>query len=231
VSGTTLVVAGGGEVDRIVLGIEGAYPTVGDLLLAAQVMRSRILARTEFGLDVDDQPFAGYNTTRPFYYYPSGPVGKNRSDTQLRRDRSKVSRFAKKVGRTKGAITGSKLGLKFPSYDAFKRTYLERPHVDLRGPRAPHMLQQIVARAGGAELGEQDQNIGLEDHPQLADEFTLGIYGEAAERAAAHNSSTGRPPGMPRRHFFGSNEGDKGRLVSLIVNRIAARAQRKLQGK
>lgn len=230
-SGTTLVVAGGGTIDTIVLTESNVYPTVGDLLLASQVLRSRILARTEAGLDVDDQPFAGYNTTRPFYYYPSGAVGKDRSATQLRRDRSKVSRFAKKVGRTKGAITGSKLGLKFPSYDAYKRTYLERANVDLRGPRAPHMLQQIVARAGGAELGAQDQNIGLDDLNTPADEFTLGIYGEAATRAAAHNSESGRPPGMPRRHFFGANAGDRGRLVTIIVNRIAARAQRKLQGK
>lgn len=221
-SNATITVAGGGSIDSIELTEIDFFPTEGDLLLAGQTERSRILARTEAGVDVDGSPFAPYNNSRPYYFYPSGPVGKERAGNQLRNAKSGVKRFAKKVGRTKSAVTGSGLGLRFDSYRAFKETYLERQNVDLRGPRAPHMLQEMLIKAGGAVGGFEDQRIGIDDRTSPATNFTLGIYGSAAARAIGNNQ---------HRHFFGSNAEDHARLVSLIVNRAAERVRKKMRGR
>ncbi len=225
-SGVTINTTGGGDVDHIVLSIEDFEPTEGDCILAAQVQRSRLLRRTDNGTDFSGAPFAPYNRTRVFYYYPNGAVGKQRSATQLTSAKSAVRRFANKVGRTKGAITRSKLGIRFNSYDDFKHTYLGRDQVDLRGPRAPHMLQEIVCRAGGTEVaGTESLAASADESPQ--NEFTIGIYGEASDRAAGINSES-RPRGMPRRQFLGSTEEDNRYLTELISGRARERAQKRL---
>lgn len=219
--------AGGG--DPIILSIEDFEPTEGDCILGAQVQRSRLLRRTENGTDYSGAPFAAYNKSRVFYYYPNGAVGKQRSSTELSSAKAGVRRFANKVGRTKGAITRSKLGIRFNSYDDFKHTYLGRDQVDLRGPRAPHMLQELVCRAGGTEVaGDQSVSADANETPQ--NEFTIGIYGEASDRASGINSES-RPPGMPRRQFLGSTEEDNRYLTELIAGRARARAERRLAGR
>lgn len=229
-SEVTLNVTGGGDPDRIILTIEDFEPTEGDCLLAAQVQRSRLLRRTENGVDFAGRPFAGYNKTRVFYYYPNGAVGKERSKVELTRAKAGVRRFANKVGRTKGAITRSRLGIRFNSYDDYKHTYLGRSNVDLRGPRAPHMLQQLVCRAGGVELGVDDNSSsGIDSNDTPQNEFTLGIYGDASSRAAGINSER-RPPGMPRRQFLGSTEEDNRYLSDLIAGRARARVAKRLGG-
>lgn len=227
-SNATINVSGGGSVDSIELTIEDFHPTEGDCILAAQTQRSRLLRRTESGVDYAGRQFAGYNKTRPFYYYPNGPVGKERSKVELTRSKAGVKRFARKVGRTKGAVTRSGLGLRFDSYDSFKRTYLGREGVDLRGPRAPHMLQRMICRAGGLESGER--NIETTSTAP-GSEFAIGIYdNEASARAAGINSES-RPKGMPRRQFLGSTEEDNRYLTDLIAGRARVRAIKKLSGK
>src|ERR1700733_4926088 len=125
----TINVTGGGSVDAIELTIEDFEPTEGDCILGAQVQRSRLLRRTERGVDYAGHPFAEYNKKRVFYFYPNGPVGKTRSKTEHSSAKAGVKRFANKLGRTKSAITRSGLGIRFDSYDSFKRTYLGRDNV------------------------------------------------------------------------------------------------------
>jgi len=226
-SSVTAKLQGGGSLESVELKIEDGIPTRGDCLYAAQIQRSVILARTELGVDVDGRPFAPYNKTRPFYYYPTGHPGGARSEQQLKKDKAAVKRFASKIGRRKAAITRSGLGIRFDSYDSFKGTYLGRSNVDLRGPKAPHMLQGLICKAGGVETTERDQRIGLEDMLEPGSEFVLGFYGSEAERAAGHNSDD-RPKGMPQRRFLGSTAADEHRLEQIIANRVIDRARKRL---
>jgi hypothetical protein len=179
-------------------------PKAEDIYLALEQQKSRILARTARGVDVNEQEFTPYNDTRPYYFYPAGPVGKNRSKEQLKRDKAAVTRFAKKVG---GTPSRSRLGLKFPSYRAFKLDYLGRSNVDLYGPRAPHMLQAMTIRTQGGTSG------------------TLGIYGDEAKRANGI-SGEDRPKGMPRRQFFAASDSDQQAMAETIRERIQARLDR-----
>lgn len=227
-SSATIKLQGGGSLESIELKIEDGIPTRGDLLYAAQLQRSVILARTEHGLDYQGRPFAPYNTSRPFYFYPNGSSGRKRSEQESKRDRASVKRFARKLGRTKHAITRSGFGIRFESYDSFKRTYLGRSNVDLRGAKAPHMLQALVCRSGGQEIGERDERIGLDDFTEPAEEFTLGIYGSEGERASGINSDD-RPKGMPKREFLNSSQQDNDRLVNIVTRRIADRVMKRFR--
>lgn len=228
-SGTSFSITGGGSPEILELDTPNVLPTEGDLLYAGQVQRSRILSRTERGEDVDGRPFAGYNTTRPYYYYPNGAAGATRSAGVLKRNKASVKRFAQKVGRTKTAVTRSGLGIRFQSYDAFKHTYLGRNNVDLRGPRAAHMLQELIVRCGASERAGVDRQISIDDHPATATEFTVGIYGQAAIRANGLNSDS-RPKGMPRRHFLGSSERDNQALSFVIARRVNQRIRKQIGG-
>lgn len=229
-SDASIRLAGGGPVEILELELHDVLPTEGDLLAAGQHKRSRILRLTDRGDDVDGRPFAAYNSTRPYYFYPAGPGSLKRNDAELKRNKAAVKRFARKVGRTKAAVTRSGLGIRFPSYDAFKHTYLGRSNVDLRGPRAPHMLQALVVRAGSIEQAGEDRQVGLNDHPATATDFSVGIYGQEAIRANGLNSED-RPKGMPQRRFIGSSERDTFELSNLIVRRVARRMKDKISGR
>lgn len=209
--------------------------TEGDLLVLLQEQRSRILERTARGVDYQNIPFASYNDERPFYWYPAGPVGRNRSESQLKRDKAAVTRAGRSLGmsfRTKEQrdqnLSRSGLGLKFRSYRAFKFEYLGRSTVDLYGPRAPHMMQSMVIKAGS--LTEQSieyaaqANVDLDQNPTPATEGTLGIYGEAGDRASGINSDD-RPKGMPLRRFFAVSTDDEQAMAETTANRIARRMQ------
>lgn len=227
-SDVSITVSGGGDPTSVELTIEDFEPTQGDCIAAAQLVRSFILRNTEQGKDYEGRAFAGYNKTRPFYFYPNGPVGKKRSHSELRVAKAGVRRFAKRVGRTKAAVTDSGLGIRFNSYDDFKRTYLGRSYVDLRGHRAGHMLQQLVCRAGGIELTGNERDPGESEVPEH--EFTIGIYGDAGERAEGINS-TRRPKGMPRREFLNTTPDTNAYLERTLTGRATRRAQRILDGR
>jgi hypothetical protein len=90
-----------GNLDQLArLDVKDILPTEGDLLYGLQRQKSRILSRTERGVDANGRPFAPYSTRRPYYYYPNGPVGRARTKDRLKRDQAGVKRFASKVGRT-----------------------------------------------------------------------------------------------------------------------------------
>jgi hypothetical protein len=153
-------------------------------LYAGNRQKSRILDRTSRGVDVDEQPFAPYNSSRPYYWYPAKEL-KNRNSAR--------TRFFKKIeGPTARKTTK---GIRFDSYAAFKAS-MGRLVVDLMGARAPHMLQAFVVKVSGGLL-------------------TIGIYGEEAERASAHNEGT---KNLPRRHFFDASESDKTEMAADILD-------------
>lgn len=51
-------------------------PTQGDLLYAMDLQGQRILDRTAQGIDYTGSPFAEYDKTHPYYYYPAGKGSK-----------------------------------------------------------------------------------------------------------------------------------------------------------
>jgi hypothetical protein len=221
-SEVTVKVSGGGKLQTVELNPQAALITEGDMLYALQRQRAKILRNTEAGLDVEGKAFAPYSTKRPYYWYPAGKVGKKRDEAEMKREKSNVGRAAKKLGGTKSR---SGLGVRFESYDAFKRKGLGRSNVDLRGPRAPHMLQEIVTKTGGVALAANQQTAaGLYDNLAPVKSGTIGIYGDAAKRASGHNSEAGRPKGLPRRWFLGASAEDEKRFAGDIEKRAGERA-------
>jgi hypothetical protein len=76
--------------------------------------------------------------------------------------------------------------------------------VDLFGPDAhTHMLNAIVFKGGGLEQALDNSNASVNLEP--INYFEIGIYGDEATRAQAHNEGLGN---MPRRHFFDVNADD-----------------------
>jgi hypothetical protein len=227
-SGVSAKVQGGGSIESVEINVDSASITEGDMLFALQRQRSAILQRTERGVDVDGAPFAAYKNDRPYYWYPAGKVGKKREADALRKEKNNVKRAAKTVN---GKVSRSGLGVRFPSYEEFKRTHLGRGTVDLRGPRAPHMLQEIVTKTGSVELSaKQSTQAGLYDNLVPAKQGSIGIYGDASARASGHNSDN-RPKGMPKRRFLGASAEDIKRFVGDLESRAAERARKALERK
>ncbi len=225
---------GGIEPEQFILQVgNNAKPTEGDALWAAQRQRTRIVERTLAGVDVDGAPFEPYSQNGPYYYYPNGRVG--RTKFEKKKNRSAVKRLlgrlnadsdrASAVGVTLG--TGGKAtrggeGIRFESYDDFKRS-LGRTRPDLMGPRAPHMLQAIAVGAN-IERNVAEQSLSLTDRPQPAREIRIGIYGEEAGRALGHN--TGENPrwrGRHQRRFLGLSDSDVQAMLDDILGRCVAR--------
>lgn len=204
---------------------DSVQPTTGDLLYAGQRQRTRILDRTARGVDVDGVEFKPYSTKGPYYYYP-GKNAKNRSGA-ARSFGNKIGLKGKRIGQEVSLSRGNvasrtRLGIKFSNYGAFKR-FLGRMNPDLRGPSAPHMLQAMVVRVLDIELTQDASGVYSYEGNQKANQMTIGIYGEEAERASGHNEGSGH---LPRRHFMGANDSDKNLVLTDILTRAAARARR-----
>jgi hypothetical protein len=201
-------------------------PDSQSVMYAMEMQRTRILERTQNGLDVDGRPFAPYSTKGPYYYYPNGRVGNSKFSTK--QTKASVQRLYRKIGQIEGEYTslpahilakipgvsehgdtGAKktkngLGIKFNSYAAFKAA-LGRGAVDLRGPRAPHMLQGILIKlAGGSPVSEA----------------RMGIYGDAADRASGHNYGARN---LPIRRFLGVSQSDLKQMANDIVQHLMSR--------
>jgi hypothetical protein len=232
-SSARLRVRGAGSVDSVMLDVKKFEITEGDLLMACLLTKSHILANTSIGRDYNDGSFAPYNDSRPFYYYPAGPVGRERSSAQLKKDKAAVKRFGRSVGRavsgTTSAVSRSGLGIKFQSYQAFKGTYLGRGGVDLMGPRAPHMLQAIAIQAGGLEVpaGQNRRaNMSPDEGASPCRTARLGIYGNESIRASGINSDD-RPKGMPLRRFFAVSDRVAAAAAKKIEDRLLSRMLRR----
>jgi hypothetical protein len=200
--------------------------TEGDLLYAGQRQRTRILQRTENGVDSENVQFHPYSTKGPYYYYP-GKNAKNREGA-ARSFANKIGLKGKKVGQTASksrnvTATRTRFGVKFSSYAAFK-SYLGRTNVDLRGPSAPHMLQSMIVRVLDITLTLDDSgSFSFDAANQPASQINIGIYGEEAVRASGHNEGEGH---LPRRHFMGANDTDKQLVLRDILDRVSFRARK-----
>jgi len=214
-SAVAVKTSGGGDPVNLVIGWKKALkPTADDLVYAGQRQRTRILERTARGVDVDEKPFRLYSDRGPYYYNPNGRLSAAlRGRISEGQQKGAARRFLTKIatreerGRS-GAPRLSRTGrtIRFDSYGDFKH-WLGRTTVDLRGPRAPHMLQAITVKTNGDA------------------ELVLGIYGEPAERATGHNVGTRR---LPQRKFFGASAEDAKRMIRDLYERIKGRLRRGL---
>ncbi|HXJ41099.1 MAG TPA: hypothetical protein VNH18_17585 [Bryobacteraceae bacterium] len=172
-------------------------PTAAAFLFAGERQKSRILDRTQRGLDVDGNAFAPYKATGPYYWYPAQGL-KSRTGARNRRfagvQRVANEAYAKGdwkkggVGDSAGSAKKTGVGIKFASYGAAKAGITGDNTVNLSGLRgAPHMLQGLVVKTSNGML-------------------TIGIYGDEAKRASAHNAGTAQ---LPRRHFLGASAADR----------------------
>jgi hypothetical protein len=169
--------------------------TTGDLLYAGEREKTRILNRTMKGYDFMNRPFAPYSRNGPYYYYPQG--------NGYRAERVAITaRFQSRLG--SGIVTRSGLGIKFESYDAFKKG-LGRMNVDLTGPRAPHMLQALVVQVQGTTL-------------------MIGIWGPEEKKAEGHNEGIkGR---LPQRRFLDLSSEDLNAIGRDVADSMSIRLSR-----
>lgn len=211
----TISMSGGGDPGKLIrLAKSKVLPTTEDALYAGQRQRTRILDRTAKGVDAKGASMAPYSRDGPYYYNPNGRLAGTAAGAKISEKSQKAAtrRLFKKLGG--GADGGPQISstgrsIRFASYAAFKR-YLGRSGVDLRGPKAPHMLQGVTVKADGSPGG-------------VAAGVRVGIYGEAAERANAHNEGLGN---VPRRRFFDVGPGDAGTMAKEIETIIRARARK-----
>lgn len=190
--------AGDRSLDRFMKDLTGALRiTKADLLSALRKQKKRILERTARGVDADGMPFAPYSQKGPYYWYPN----EGKAMTVRGKKRSAKS-HAKKYN---GKVTGT--GVRFESYAAFKRS-LGTTVVNLRGPRPPHMLEQLRVTAYDAKRG------------------IIEISGEAADRAFKHNVGTDL---LPRRTFLAFGSSDEDAIARDFEASILKRVQRSIR--
>lgn len=184
--------------------------TAADAALVVNRQKTRILERTARGLDVEGRAFAPYSRKGPYYHYPTKAGGSSFTERQKKAAAGRLFRALKPGGAPKWAggmrKTRTGKGLAFDSYAAFKR-WLGRTAVDLRGPRAPHMLQALVVKVAGAGAA-------------IVKEARIGIYGKEAARADGHQRGTGR---LPKRKFLGASAADRKAMIGELMARIKAR--------
>jgi|SRR5215471_9437617 len=167
-----------------------------DLLYAGERQKTRILKRTAQGKDYLGRDFARYSKKGPYYYYPQRTGGV--------RERSAIARNLQ-LRVQGGTMTRSGLGIRYDSYDAFKRA-LGRSTVDLTGPRAPHMLQALTVQVRGNEL-------------------LIGIWGAEAPKASGHNEGImGR---LPQRRFLDISQEE----LRMVGQDVATAMAMRLSGK
>ncbi|HEU0122635.1 MAG TPA: hypothetical protein VFQ91_19035 [Bryobacteraceae bacterium] len=235
---------GGPDPAKLVIRLKKGYtPTVGDALYAGQRQRTVILDRTKRGVDARGAAFAPYSTKGPYYYNPNANLRslynkrsgswaadrKERVDDRITKNTKAASkrflgRISTKAQRKQSdAPRLSKTGLSvvFESYAAFKR-WLGRTTVDLYGPRAPHMLQNIIVKAGSYQVKGAETEVGPDAANQPATEMRIGIYGREAARANGHNMGG---KNLPQRKFFAVTAADLKARGAEILARMRARVR------
>ncbi len=226
--------SGGDPVAYILQLAADVVPTQGDALYAAQRQRTRIVERTLNRVDCNGQAFEPYSQNGPYYYYPNGRVGRNK--VERAKNKRAVSRllgimsdvsFDREmygIGRSSGGIaTRGGEGIRFESYADFKLS-LGRAGVDLMGPKAPHMLNALAVGTGFDRSTGGDVSIGIRSRMDPGTQIVIGIYGDEAGRATAHN--TGESPRWKNKHqrqFLGASETDLQAMVDDIQGRCIAR--------
>jgi hypothetical protein len=202
--------------EQVLLDLGDAFKTNStDMALAGQLVRSDIRERTARGVDVSGAPFKPYSTKGPYYYNPASRGGKFKKAA----DKQSAKRLAKKIG---GETSRTGLTIKFESYAAFKAAF-GRSTVDLQGVAPPHMLDAIVVKVNGADVGSS-----VSESTSDADSVTVGIYdADAAARASGHQYGNRT---LPERKFFGLSSDGKTLILQMLSKRIKLRARKALKG-
>jgi hypothetical protein len=230
----TFLGPGGQDPITVAHNLELAFvPTQGDILLAGQILRSRIVQRTQNGVDVNGAPFAAYSTNGPYYFYPDRDVAGAKSRAErLTTVGNRFRETGKQGVRTTVAVKGKDkrragVGIRYDSYAAAKSAH-GRSNVDLFGMvQHPHMMNAMIVKAGGSELDmSADLVAGIGDMDAFSQhepcsQMHVGFYGEEAERARSHNEGTKH---LPRRHFFDASPEDLQIMTTAMANRMLARA-------
>ncbi len=209
-AGIAFTAPGGGDPVQHMLRVgRAAQPTTGDALYAGENQRTRILSRTERGVDYQDAPFAPYSTKGPYYFYPAkGQSLKARGKAAGRRSKA-----------TGGAGVRTPYGIRYASYGAAKAA-LGRGTVDLFGiEHHPHMLNAMAILAGSASL-PFGQSAGGGENLAPVDAIQIGFWGDEAKRARGHNEGTAK---LPRRRFLDASESDKAAMERDMGERIDRR--------
>ena len=210
-AGATITADDGGDVIEFFTSLENAIQIrEEDVRTVLEEQRTEILDRTiNRGVDFEERPFEAYSTKGPYYWTPSpGGTVKQRQAAvkRLHKTTSEVSELRSLYGSggaSGGTISKNRLSIKFDSYGDFKAS-LGRRVVDLFGPKAPHMLMNLIVRITGATEG------------------ALGIYAEPfASRAEGHNNGAGH---LPRRRFLDASAADlrrmQDRLEEIVFKRL-----------
>jgi len=166
-------------------------PNERELRDAMQAQKQRILDRTEHSIDATGRAFAPYANKHPFYWYPQKGLKNPKATIRLVHNRT---------GKT-GQRT--KTGIRYASYAAFKAS-LGAYQPDLRGPKSPHMMDQMRVDA-------------------RKDEASLTISGEKGDIASYHMDGTNR---MPARPFFGFSDDDADTIALFLENALADRIEK-----
>lgn len=204
--------------------------TRGDMIYMGQRQRTLILRKTERGVDVDKRAFERYSSKGPYYWNPGRATG---SRNRVRSARAMAKRLgltatAASLGRRSTPFGGVTPGgsIKYRNYGEFKRS-LGRGNVDLRGPRAPHMLQQLVVRAPGTEIRGNRPLPRVNEQTQRGHSASVGIYGgEAARAAAGHQTGTKT---LPRRRFVGVTRQELAAHAQMLLKRVVTRVRREFR--
>jgi hypothetical protein len=193
--------------------------TAGDLITALSAQNKRILERTtKRFVDYTETPFAPYNETRPYYFYPYGKSNGKRGGRVL--SKADQRRLRKDVKKTNAHNSGT--GIRFASYAAFKRA-LGRGGVDLMGPYDPHMINSAQISIGGDTFSAMfNNNMSASEKAYPADNAYLTISGYRMGRLAfAHNEDDS---GFnPKRKFFAFSSKDVDEVRELITKRMMER--------
>ncbi len=217
-TGITLRAASGRDPDEVFVDLERALtPTVSDMALAGELVKTDIRDKTASGVDVDGAPFAPYSTSHPYYYNPATAGGKFAAGS-LGATQGAAKRLKKKLGDAGrgGELSSTRRTIRFDSYADFKSSF-GRGNVDLFGVFPPHMLDAMVVQVDGGVVspGSADQT--------PASVATVGIYdADAAARASGHNEGTST---LPKRRFFGISTEAARRVRDVIFARLIARAK------
>jgi hypothetical protein len=193
--------------------------TTGDLLMAGQLFRSRIRARTAAGIDVEGSPFAPYSERGPYYLYPNKEAA--RGNRQARATAAK-GRHAKVGGHR------TPLGIRYDSYAAAKAAHGDSTVNEYGMQQHTHMLDTIMVKAGGLEIDQSGGALLTGGGPldafennQPNTQLTVGFYGPEAERARGQDEGNSK---TPKRHFFGLNSQDLDIAARAVGERMQIRA-------
>lgn len=189
--------------------------TAADTLFALERQKSRILRRTESGVDYQGVPFAQYSDKGPYYYTP-GAKG-----STVQQQKSTTTRLIRRLG--SGTLSRTGQSIRFDGgYREFKLSGLGRSTVDLRGPSAPHMLQAMVIKVDDVVRGD----VGPTEQSIPAFVATLGFYSEEAARAKGHNEGVPERH-LPQRRFFDVSDQDQHQIAQDIAERRVRRVSEK----